>query len=36
MTQPSALQFSYITVYAAQMGQVKTLYTQPQRYVDKI
>ena len=35
-TQPSALQFSYITVYATQMGQVKTLYTQPQRYVDKI
>lgn len=36
MTQPSALQFSYITIYAAQMGQVKTLYTQPQRYVDGI
>lgn len=36
MTQPSALQFSYITVYAAQMGQVKTLYTQPMRYIDGI
>ena len=36
MTQPSALQFSYITVYAAQMGQVKTLYTQPVRYIDGI
>ena len=36
MTQPSALQFSYITIYAAQMGQVKTLYNQPQRYVDGI
>lgn len=36
MTQPVALQFAYITIYAAQMGQVKTLYTQPQRYVDGI
>ena len=36
MTQPSTLQFSYITVYAAQMGQVKTLYTQPMRYIDGI
>lgn len=36
MTQPSALQFSYITVYAAQMGQVKLLYTQPARYIDGI
>lgn len=36
MTQPVALQFSYITIYAAQMGQVKTLYNQPQRYVDSI
>lgn len=36
MTQPVALQFAYITIYASQMGQVKTLYTQPQRYVDSI
>ena len=36
MTQPVALQFAYITIYAAQMGQVKTLYTQPMRYVDGI
>ena len=36
MTQPVALQFAYVTIYAAQMGQVKTLYTQPQRYVDGI
>ena len=36
MTQPVALQFAYITIYAAQMGQVKTLYNQPQRYVDGI
>ena len=36
MTQPVALQFAYITIYAAQMGQVKTLYNQPQRYVDAI
>ena len=36
MTQPVALQFAYITIYAAQMGQVKTLYSQPQRYVDAI
>lgn len=36
MTQPSALQFAYITIYAAQMGQVKFLYTQPARYVDGI
>ena len=36
MTQPVALQFSYITIYAAQMGQVKFLYMQPARYVDSI
>lgn len=36
MTQPVALQFAYITIYAAQMGQVKMLYTQPIRYVDGI
>lgn len=36
MTQPVALQFAYITIYAAQMGQVKWLYTQPARYVDGI
>lgn len=36
MTQPVALQFAYITIYAAQMGQVKMLYTQPIRYADGI
>ncbi len=36
MTQPVALQFAYITIYAAQMGQTKFLYTQPARYVDGI
>lgn len=36
MTQPVALQFAYITIYAAQMGQVKWLYYQPARYVDGI
>lgn len=36
MTQPVALQFSYITIYAAQMGQVKFLYNQPVRYADGI
>lgn len=36
MTQPVALQFAYITIYAAQMGQVKMLYTQPIRYTDGI
>ncbi len=36
MTQPVALQFAYITIYAAQMGEVKFLYNQPARYVDKI
>lgn len=36
MTQPVALQFAYITIYAAQMGQVKFLYNQPVRYVDGI
>ena len=36
MTQPVALQFSYITIYAGQMGQVKFLYNQPARYVDGI
>lgn len=36
MTQPVALQFAYITIYAAQMGQVKWLYYQPARYMDGI
>ena len=36
MTQPVALQFAYITIYAAQMGQVKFNYYQPVRYVDGI
>ena len=36
MTQPVALQFAYITIYAAQMGQVKFLYYQPARYMDGI
>lgn len=36
MTQPVALQFAYITVYAAQMGQIKPMYYQPMRYVDGI
>mgnify|MGYP004542965043 CR=1 FL=1 len=36
MTQPVALQFAYITIFAAQMGQVKILYTQPIRYADGI
>lgn len=36
MTQPVALQFSYVTIYAAQMGQVKFLYYQPARYMDSI
>lgn len=36
MTQPVALQFAYITIFAAQMGQVKMLYTQPIRYADGI
>lgn len=36
MTQPVALQFSYVTIYAAQMGEVKFLYYQPARYVDGI
>lgn len=36
MTQPAVLQFAYITIYAAQMGPVKFLYTQPALYVDGI
>lgn len=36
MTQPVALQFAYVTIYAAQMGQVKFLYEQPVRYMDGI
>lgn len=36
MTQPVALQFAYVTIYAAQMGQVKFNYYQPVRYVDGI
>lgn len=36
MTQPVALQFAYITIYAAQMGQVKFLYNQPVGYYDGI
>lgn len=36
MTQPVALQFAYVTIYAAQMGQIKFNYYQPVRYVDGI
>lgn len=36
MTQPVATLFAYVTVYVAQMGQVKFLYTQPARYVDGV
>ena len=36
MTQPVALQFAYVTIFAAQMGQAKFMYTQPARYLDKI
>lgn len=36
MTQPVALQFAYITIYAAQMGQIKFNYYQSVRYVDGI
>lgn len=36
MTQPVALQFAYVTIYAAQMGQIKWMYYQPARYVDGI
>lgn len=36
MTQPAALQFAYVTIYAAQMGQIKWMYYQPARYVDGI
>ena len=36
ITQPAVLQFAYITIYAAQMGPVKFLYTQPALYVDGI
>lgn len=36
MTQPVALQFAYVTIYAAQMGQIKWMYYQPACYVDGI
>lgn len=36
MTQPVALQFAYITIYAAQMGPVKFMYNQIARYMDGI
>ena len=34
MTQPSVEQASYLTLYGAQIGQVKVLYTQPAAYLD--
>lgn len=36
MTQPAVLQFAFVTIYAAQMGPAKFLYTQPARYIDGI
>ena len=36
MTQPVVQEVSYLTAYAAQMGQVKFLYFQPPRYGDGI
>lgn len=36
MTQPDVQQLSYLTGYAAQIGQVKLLYTQCVRYLDGI
>lgn len=36
MTQPSVEQLAYLTAYAAQLGQVKFLYTQCARYMDGI
>lgn len=36
MTQPDVTQLAYLTAYAAQLGQVKFLYTQCAKYVDGI
>ncbi|MEK8128671.1 DUF2184 domain-containing protein [Paenibacillus filicis] len=36
MTQPSVTEMAYMTAYAAQIGQVKFLYTQCARYMDGI
>jgi hypothetical protein len=36
MTQPNVEQMAYLTAYAAQLGQVKFLYTQCARYMDGI
>ncbi|WP_088832726.1 DUF2184 domain-containing protein [Paenibacillus tyrfis] len=36
MTQPNVTAMSYLTAYAAQIGQVKVLYTQCARYADGI
>lgn len=36
MTQPDVTQLAYLTAYAAQLGQVKILYTQCIKYVDGI
>lgn len=36
MTQPSVERFAYLTLYAAQIGQVKFNYYQPVRYYDGI
>jgi hypothetical protein len=36
MTQPNVEQLAYLTAYAAQLGQVKFLYTQCARYMDGI
>lgn len=36
MTQPQVTEMAYLTAYAAQLGQVKFLYTQCARYMDGI
>jgi hypothetical protein len=36
MTQPSVEHAAYLTLYAAQIGQVKFNYFQPVRYIDGI
>lgn len=36
MTQPNVTEMAYLTAYAAQIGQVKFLYTQCARYMDGI
>jgi len=36
MTQPNVTEMAYLTAYAAQLGQVKFLYTQCARYMDGI